>query len=234
MRRLDRSRPTLCFVHDASPGARPDRLWAVEDDDWRRIDLVQVRGKTLSAGELEALTRGWIERLAGLPPKVLVNDRLDVALASGAHGAHLGRDDVPLEVARRLAPTGFFLGGSTHDRDELRAAQEAGADYAGLGAFFVTPTKESAMPLDFERGGLKDPLEDLAIPVLAIGGITAERVGQAFQVPVVTGVAVSAAIQDAPEPGRALRELAAAVARAWETHRRAPGAPSQRTSESGT
>lgn len=215
-RSLDRSRPILCFVHDARSSRPPRELLGIGDDTWARVDLLQVRGKDLPAGDLEDLTRDWIARLAGRSTRIVVNDRLDVALASGAHGVHLGREDLPLDQARTLAPTGFLVGGSTHDRDELLAAQTAGADYAGLGAFFPTGTKQGAPRLDRSRAAVAAPIPELEIPVLAIGGVTSAGIPGALRVPVVTGVAVSAAIQAAPDPGQAIRDLHRALQRAWE------------------
>ena len=216
---LDRSRPLLCFIHDARSDEAPERLWAVDDDAWARIDVLQVRGKTLRAGELESLTRAWIARLAGLPTRIVVNDRLDVALASGAHGVHLGQEDLPIDVARSLAPPGFLIGGSTHDRAELLAAQAAGADYAGLGAFFGTGTKAGAQRLDPSLAGVAASIPDLEIPVLAIGGITPGQVVETLRMPAVTGIAVSAAIQEAPDPRDAIRDFRRALQRAWDTAR---------------
>ena len=185
------------------------------DSAWERVDLVQVRGKGLSAGDLEELARGWVERLAGIA-RVVVNDRSDVAVAAGAAGAHLGADDVPLPDARRTAPPGFVLGASAHDRAELLRAAAEGADYAGLGALYPTETKPGARPFDAARAGLDAPVEELAIPVLAIGGIDAGRVCGAFRVPAVTGVAVSGAVQRASDPARAIENVRAALDDAWK------------------
>ena len=219
---IDRSRAVLCFVHDARGSHPPQGLLEIEDDEWARVDLLQVRGKDLPAGELEELARVWIARLAGLSTRVIVNDRLDVALATGADGVHLGQADVPIDRARSLAPPGFLVGASTHGRVELLAAQRSGADYAGLGAFFGTGTKPGARPLESARAGVLTTIPDLEIPVLAIGGITPDKVDEALQVPAVTGVAVSGAIQEASDPGRAIRDLHGALQAAWEALREVP------------
>jgi thiamine-phosphate pyrophosphorylase len=216
---LDRERPLLCFVHDAGDARPPERIWAVDDDAWALVDMVQVRGKRLTAGGLEELTRGWVARLAGLPGRVIVNDRLDVALAAGADGVHLGQDDLPLAAARELSPDGFLLGGSSHDREELLAVQAAGADYAGLGALSASSTKPEARPLDPARVGLAGRVTGLEIPVLAIGGIDPETVRRALEIPAVTGVAVSGVIQAAQDPGAAIRALYGALWAAWRAVR---------------
>lgn len=220
---LDRERVLLCFVHDAGDARPPERLWAAGDRAWSRVDLVQVRGKRLAAGELEELTRGWVARLAGLPCRVIVNDRLDVAIAGGAHGVHLGRDDLEIETARRLAPPGFVIGGSSHDRAELLTVQAAGADYAGLGAFATTSTKPDASRLEPGRAGLATPVLGLEIPVLAIGGITPATAAGALEIPVVTGVAVSRAIQAAPDPEAAIEAIYEALRAAWDAFREPAG-----------
>lgn len=213
---LDRTRPTLCLLHDATDADPPAALFDVPDDLWDEVDLVQVRGKGLNDADLEALTRAWVARLGGLKPAVVVNDRLEVARAAGAAGVHLGADDLPLDAARAAAPEGFLLGASCHGRDELLVAQAAGADYAGLGAFFDTATKPGARPLDPWRTGLMETIHALVIPVLAIGGLTPERVEEALRVPAVTGVAVSAAVQRSADPAGALGAFRRALDAAWD------------------
>jgi thiamine-phosphate pyrophosphorylase len=225
---IARDRPLLCFVHSTGPEGRgvgghaARRLAEAGGDAWPAVDLVQVRGKDLPAADLEALATAWVEALASHPAtRVLVNDRLDVALATGADGVHVGRDDLPPGEVRRLAPRGFLVGGSAHDRAELELAQRAEADYAGLGAFFPSRTKAGAGLLDAADPGWREPFPGLTIPVVAIGGITPERVAEVFAFPFVSGIAVSEAIQAARKPAEAIRDLRAAVDRAW--HDRASG-----------
>ena len=204
---LDRRRTVLCFVCDVRAIELPDRLGPITDETWSHVDVVQVRGKALSAGELERAARRWIRRLRDLPTLVIVNDRVDVALAVGADGAHLGRSDLGIQRARELAGEEFILGASTHTREELLEAQDAGADYAGLGAFYSSPTKHDTTQLELQRAGLEDRVPGLTIPVLAIGGVTVERIPAVLEVPVITGVAVGSAIQRAGDPARAIRDL---------------------------
>ena len=219
---IARDRPLLCFVHSTGPegrgqgGEAAHRLAEAGGDAWSAVDLVQVRGKDLPAADLEALATVWIEALA--PHRatwVLVNDRLDVALASGADGVHVGRDDLPPGEARRRAPGGFLIGASAHDRAELELAQKAKADYAGLGAFFPSRTKAGAAVLDARDPAWREPAAGLTIPVVAIGGISAARVPEVLAFPSVSGIAVSEAIQSARKPAEAIRDLRAALDRAW-------------------
>ena len=218
---IARDRPLLCFVHSAHGDPREIRsaarqLAAAGGDAWEAVDLVQVRGKDLPAGDLEALARIWIDALGEHPATlVVVNDRLDVALAAGAGGVHLGRDDLPADEARALAPRAFLIGASAHDRREIELAQRSGADYAGLGAFYPTRTKAGAGVLDSEDPEWRAPMPGLTMAVLAFVGIMAGRVAEVMAVPGVSGVAVSAAIEVAPEPAEAIRELRTALDQAW-------------------
>lgn len=211
---LDRRATLLCFVCDVSAIELPNRLRTVTDETWSYVDIVQVRSKTLSSGELESATRSWVRRLSDLPTLVVVNDRVDVALAAGADGAHLGRSDLGIQRAREVAGEGFILGASTHNREELLKAQDEGADYAGLGAFYPSSTKHDTTQLELQPAGLEGSVPNLTLPVLAIGGITAERIPAVLEVPVVTGVAVGSAIQHAGDPAHAIRDLSIELRRA--------------------
>ena len=209
---IDRTRPLLCFVHSVSALEPGLRLIERGAGGWETADIVQVRGKGLPAGELEALVERWIE--AAGTAAVVVNDRADVAIATGAYGVHVGRADLDPDAIRALAP-GLAIGVSVHDRAELEAATGAGAAYAGLGAFYESRTKPEAQRLDPGPAGLLEPIPGLSIPVLAIGGITAARVREVLSVPAVTGVAVSEAVQGAEDPGEALGLLRSALDGAW-------------------
>lgn len=177
--------------------------------------MVQVRGKSMPAGDLERLVALWRGAVSASPTLVVVNDRLDVALATGADGVHVGRNDLPVDAVRRLAPGGFVIGVSAHDEREVALARESRATYAGLGAFYGSRTKPEAVLLEREGPGLGEAIREAAIPILAIGGITAERVHDVFSSAPVSGIAVSHAIQGAPDPAAAARELRAEVDRAW-------------------
>lgn len=214
---IDRARPLLCFIHDAESDDPPEDLWGLPDEAWEDVDVVQVRGKGLDLEPFVSLVRGWKGRLEGSETLVLVNDRMDVALEAEADGVHLGRDDVPLESAREQAPDGFVLGSSTHDRDEVLIAQAHGADYAGLGSFFASKTKPDAERLDPWKSGLMERIPALQIPVIGIGGLTPTRVADAFRIPAVTGVAVSAAIQRADDPRAAIDAFRDALSEAWDS-----------------
>lgn len=168
---------------------------------------IQLRAKTLTAAGLTALARRVLEPVRAAGGVFIVNDRLDVALAVGADGAHLGQDDLPLADARRLAPS-LVLGASTHSLDQARRAQADGADYVALGSVFPTGSKPS-----FELAGLETlrlVRPHVRVPLVAIGGITLDRVGPVLAAG-ADGIAVISAIGMAPDPGAAAARFLEAI-----------------------
>lgn len=170
------------------------------------VDAVQIRARHLTDRDLFEFTVEVIRTVDGRA-KVIVNDRLDIALAAGADGVHLGLDDLPVVQARRLAPRGFLLGGTCRNLAQARQAKADGADYVGVGPIYPSTTKT----------GLPDPigltvLREVAgvLPAIAISGINAERLPDVMAAGAY-GVAVIAAISRAPDPARAARDLVAAV-----------------------
>ena len=174
--------------------------------------VLQVRDKDADARELLQLCDTLVPLARLHAARILVNDRLDVALAAGSDGVHLGPDDLPVDAARRVVPPGFLIGWSTDDPDDARTAERAGADYIGCGAVFGTTTKAEAAD---ERIGV-DRLDEVAravsIPVVGIGGITPDNIA-AVAATHAAGAAVVSAVMAAPEPGDAVRRLLAAFAR---------------------
>ena len=133
-----------------------------------RIDLIQLRERDLEARDLASLAHDLLAVTRGTPTRLVVNDRLDVALACGADGVHLRADSMPVAAARRLAPASFLVGRSLHSVDET--VESAGADYVIAGTMFPTGSKPGAAShLGVE--GLRAIAEAIASPVLAIGGV---------------------------------------------------------------
>ncbi len=120
---------------------------------------------------------------------LVVNDRLDVALAVGADGVHLGQTDVPLTAAREIAGNRLWIGVSTHNLAQVLAATAGGADYLGFGPVFATRTKHDPDPVQGIEG-LRAAVRASGCPVVAIGGITADRAPEVY----ATGVAAVCAI----------------------------------------
>ncbi|MQM24974.1 thiamine phosphate synthase [Glycomyces sp. NEAU-7082] len=146
----------------------------------------------------------------------LVNDRVHIAQAVGADGVHLGAEDLPVDAARRILPADAIIGGTCRDPESARAARRAGATYLGVGPVWGTTTK-AGLPQPIGLDGLAAVCEAVDLPVIAIGGITAERAALCREAG-AHGVAVVGAIAGAPDPAAATADLLAAVG---ET----PGAP---------
>jgi thiamine-phosphate pyrophosphorylase len=182
---------------------------------WEVLDLVQVRAKGVAAAVyVEAVRRVAQALRAGVGrdrPAVLVNDRADVALASGATGVHVGARDIPPEAVRALGPPpGFLVGLTCHTLEELLAAPARNADYVGLGTFHPSPTKPGVS--SDPRGVLRRLRPDYPLPVYAIGGLTLGRMRELSNWPALRGVVVSSAIQGDPDPGAAARAWRRALA----------------------
>lgn len=135
------------------------------------VGVVQVREKALDDRALIALVREIQQQMAGLCPTLLVNDRVDIALATGAAGVHLSATmSMSPEQARKLLPTGALIGVSTHSMEEAKAAEAGGADYVTFGPVFDTPSKRH---LGHPKGlaALGEAVRQLKIPVYALGGL---------------------------------------------------------------
>jgi len=170
--------------------------------------MIQVRWKDGTPRELLQLARALVE---ALPVPVLVNDRMDVALAAGAAGAHLGHDDPPLDVLRPEVPPGFLLGISVGSVTEAERVRAWPADYWSVGPCFATGNKPDAGralgPQGFETLARLAPE---GMPVIGIGGITAGTAAEIVRAGAV-GVAVIGAVLGATDPQDAARDLRAAV-----------------------
>jgi len=207
--------PILCYVTDrcglAAAGAGDADSAALLTRSIERaiaagVDWIQVREKDLEARPLEALVRGAVQASAGRA-RILVNDRLDVALAAGAAGVHLGETSLPVaRVAAWRAKAGlrdFLIGVSCHSLEAVRAAERAGADYIIFAPVFATPSKAAfGPPQGLER--LAAACGAAHIPLLAIGGVTESNAAACL----AAGAAGIAAIRMFQEEGN-LAEIVA-------------------------
>jgi thiamine-phosphate pyrophosphorylase len=135
--------------------------------------VIQLRDKTLHKKELLTIAQELRKLCAEQDVLFIVNDYLDVALAVDADGLHVGQDDLPVKVARRLLPIDKILGCSVRTEDKATAAQAEGADYIAAGAMYPTPSKETAGVIGPER--LKQIRQVVTLPIVAIGGINKEN-----------------------------------------------------------
>jgi thiamine-phosphate pyrophosphorylase len=201
---------------------RAARLYAISPDQpadetlrlvdaWLRggADVVQLRNKVLTRSALLPLAAG-VGRLCRQRGAVfIVNDHLDVALAAGADGVHLGPDDLSIEAARRLAPPPFVVGASAGTAEAARAAEAAGADYLGSGPAYATPIKMEKRVIGPEGVALVQA--SVSIPVFAIGGIDGGRIPElrATGVQRVCVIRALALAEDPEQEARRLRRLIA-------------------------
>ena len=195
--------PGLVLVTDRHATAGRDLVAVVAAALDAGLPAVQLRDKDLPGGSLFVLAERLRAATARTRALLFVNDRLDVALAVGADGVHLGGGSVAADVARRLLGADALIGVSTHAPGET----PADADLAFFGPVYVTPSKGGAQG----EARLAEAVRAAAIPVLAIGGVTAAR-GPAVRAAGAAGAAVIRAILAAPDPAAATRALLAALA----------------------
>jgi thiamine-phosphate diphosphorylase len=189
------------------------------------VDYLQVRERDLEAAELGKVVEEIVAIAAGSPTRVVVNDRLDVALACGAAGVHLRGDSVPAAAVRRMVPAGFVVGVSVHT---IAEAVNAGpdVDYLVAGTVWPTPSKPTASP-DTLLGldGLARIAAGVAVPVLAIGGVTLDRLAAIARTGAAGVAAIALFMSDSPNRDGCLapplRDLVVAARAAFDTPRTA-------------
>jgi thiamine-phosphate pyrophosphorylase len=203
----ERLRLTLVTDPDAGPGRTVVEV--VRAALRAGVPAVQLRAKEASARELMEMAGvlGAAAREAGA--LFVINDRVDVAIASGADGAHIGGDDVPVAAVRRIVGRGFIIGASAATPAAARQAAAAGADYVGAGPVYATGSKgDAGEPVGTER--IAEVVAAVGVPVVGIGGIDAATAGSVVRAG-AAGVAVISALMRAPDPEAAARALLRAV-----------------------
>ncbi len=186
------------------------------------IDVVQVREKHASARERLAIARDLRGPTAEAGVPLIINDRVDIALAADADGVHLGDDDLPVEDARELLGEDALIGRSVSTVEAAREAERAGANYLGVGAVFATGSKDDIAEEEYAIGldRVREVAAAVDVPIVGIGGITPDNAADVADAG-ADGVAVITAITQADDPERATRDLADAVATG---HKRADSA----------
>jgi thiamine-phosphate pyrophosphorylase len=171
--------------------------------------VLQLRLKRVATGALTATARRVRALTAAAGARLVINDRVDVALAVDADGVHLGQEDLPIADARRLLGPDRWIGFSTHSEDQLEAAGGCGADYLSLGPIFATTSKSPADPV-IGCARLRAARALVTEPLVAIGGITAATAAEVLAAG-ADAVSVIAAVVRAPDVARAAAELLAAA-----------------------
>ena len=168
------------------------------------VQLIQIRDKKASSREVYCAAKSLAETLAPRGVRIIVNDRPDIAAMIGAGGVHVGQEDLPAEAARKICGNDRWVGVSTHNIEQFRAAMATSADYIAVGPIFPTATKENSDPvvgLDFVRAARRLSKK----PLVAIGGITIESARAVF----AAGADSVAVVQDllgAGDPAKRARE----------------------------
>ena len=206
-------RPVVCMITDRRRLGRLMRICSFSASAAAAaagVDLVQVRERDMEARALSRLVGRCLDAARGTRTRVLVNDRLDVALAAGAHGVHLRSDSMPAARARSLAPIGFLIGRSVHSAGEaVQVSADGGVDYLLFGAVFATASKPGQTPAGVQM--LADVAAATPVPVLAVGGMT-ERRCHSWPAPAARASRPSACLRtrttpDAERAGRCLARL---------------------------
>ena len=209
-------RPLICLVTDrrrVDPPGAGSLLRLVGHAAMAGVDIIHVRESGLDDRQLAGLVREVLAAVAGTPARVVVNERADIALATRAHGVHLRADSISATRVRQLAPAGFMVGRSVHTRSEATAAARSGVDYLVAGTVYQTASKAQESPL-LGLAGLGELVRAVAVPVLAIGGVVADKMGD-IAASGAAGVAAIGLFANVPTAAndahfdRALQELVA-------------------------
>ncbi len=190
------------IVDIAPPAAGEELLDAIVGSG---APVVQLRAKGLDDRRRFELTSMLVERCRRAGATCIVNDRVDIALATGADGWHGGADDLPVATARRLLGPTSVVGSTARDPGTARRLEDEGASYLGVGPVYPSTTKDG-LPAPIGLEGLAAVVAAVSIPVFAISGVTAQRVPEVLDTG-AHGIAVIGAVRDAPDPAAAVRGL---------------------------
>jgi thiamine-phosphate pyrophosphorylase len=215
LRKIDQPKPVagLYLIIDPDFCKGRDPVLVAEQALRGGASVIQWRDKRRDKGdqlaELQVLRR-LCDRYVAL---LIVNDHVDLAIAAGAGGVHVGQHDLPIDAVRKMAPAGFVVGCSTNNPDEARVAQDAGADYIAVGRVFPSITKTNTRDASPET--VRAVKTAVSIPVVAIGGITADNVDQ-----VIAAGADAAAVITAVCEAEDVEEAALVISKRFEVAQR--------------
>ena len=189
---------------DPSGGHEPVALEEILLEAGARI--MQLRLKDAPGRDFLAAARAIAEMCRKHGAILIVNDRVDIAILAGAHGVHLGQEDLPLEAARRIAGPDRIIGISTHNLEDARAAENGGADYIGFGPMYAGGLRNNPAGMGLDR--LREIRAAVKIPIVAIGGITAARIPETLAAG-ADAVAIITDVVTAPNIGAKVRSILA-------------------------
>jgi thiamine-phosphate pyrophosphorylase len=201
----------LYLVTDRSQTLGRGLLWVLERALDGGIRAIQLREKDLGGKELFLLAEAARKLTYRYRAALFINDRIDVALATGADGVHLGRESVPITSARELVGTKKMIGVSTHSLKEVQEAEEQGADFIVFGPVYFTPSKANyGAPQGLMA--LKEIVEKNSLPVYAIGGLKSENILETKKTG-IRGIALISAVVSASDPKTAAERIIAQLRR---------------------
>jgi len=211
--------PVLCFVIGKAAAKDGDVEKVVAEAVAGGVTMVQLRDGEMPAGELLELARR-LKAITRGKALLIINDRVDVAMALEADGVQLPQDGLPTRAVRQLVGKYAVLGRSVHDVDTAHQANRDGVEFVIAGTIYKSPSKPGVKPVG--PGLISEITKDNALPVLAIGGITAEKVADVVKAG-AAGVAVISAIVSAEDPKAAAEALSKALREAWAKQTEAVG-----------
>ena len=194
----------LYFITDSTNYAEEEFLSRVEEALKGGITLMQLREKEKSTREYISLAEKVHKLTKKYNVPLIIDDRIDVALAMGAEGVHLGQSDMPISTARKILGDDFIIGATTKTVPQALEAYEQGADYLGVGAIYPTTTKVKTVLTSTET--LKDICKSVPIPVNAIGGLNKDNIDVLEGIP-IAGICVVSAIMKTENSQKATAQL---------------------------
>lgn len=195
---------TLYFITDSTGYEKEEFLNRVEAALRGGVTLVQLREKERTTREYLELAREVHKLTKKYNVPLIIDDRLDVALAAGVEGVHLGQSDLPVDIARKILGKDWIIGATAKTVEQATEAYQQGADYLGVGAIYPTTTKVKTILTSTET--LAQICKAVPIPVNAIGGLNKDRLDVLEGIP-IAGVCAVSAIMKAPDPEIAAKEL---------------------------
>jgi len=196
---------SLYLVADVEFASGRDLAYLAGEAVLGGVTIVQLRAKGLKTSEFLDLATRMAAVLKERSVPLIINDRVDIAMACGADGVHLGQDDGPPDVARTLLGGSKIIGVSVNTLEEAHEAERLGADYIGLGPIYATTTKDTELPV-LGPEELRRMRQKIGIPIIAIGGINAGNAAEVMKAG-AAGIAVVSAILGAPDARKAASEL---------------------------
>ena len=194
----------LYFITDSTGLDEDEFLLKVEKALKGGVDIIQLREKDKTTREYIRLAKK-VKSLAGkYNTPVIIDDRVDVAIASEADGVHLGQSDMPVDIVRRILGKGKIIGATAKTTEQAEEAYMQGADYLGVGAIYPTSTKVKTVITSVET--LSEICEAVQIPVYAIGGLTKDNINVLRGIN-ISGICVVSAIMKSDNPENAVKEI---------------------------